>query len=421
MAERMRVFWGICLLLCGLTASLPATAAPGQETPAASGTVDLYFFWSARCPHCQEARPLVESLPAQYPWLRLHSLELSQHPENIGTYLQMAARHGQEANAVPAFIFCGLMLTGYEHDATTGAELKRLLQECHQQGGKLESDAASTAGGRMTVPLLGEVNADEVSLPLITVIIAGMDAFNPCAFFVLLFLLSLLVHAHSRARMLFVGGVFVLFSGLVYFAFMAAWLNVFLLLGPLQGITLAAGAIAVVIALINIKDYFLFQRGVSLSIPERAKPRLYERMRGIVQASRLPVLVMGTVMLAVVANSYELLCTAGFPMVYTRILTLKALPTADYYLYLALYNAVYVIPLLMIVLAFVFALGGRKLKESEGRVLKLLSGMMMLGLGLVLLLAPDRLTNPLASALVLGMALGLTTLIVLVGRLRTRV
>jgi hypothetical protein len=392
----------------------------GRSAAAPSQAVDLYFFWSASCPHCLEARPFVEALSTRHPWLRLHSLELSQHPENIGTYLQMAAGLGQEANAIPAFIFCGRMLTGYADDATTGAELSRLLQDCRRQGGMLESDIASPEGGRIDVPLLGEMDAEDVSLPLITVIIAGMDAFNPCAFFVLLFLLSLLVHAHSRRRMLFVGGVFVLFSGLVYFAFMAAWLNVFLVLGPLHGITLAAGAIAVAIAVINIKDYFWFQRGVTLSIPEQAKPRLYDRMRGIVQASRLPVLAVGTVMLAVVANSYELLCTAGFPMVYTRILTLKALPTTDYYLYLALYNAVYVIPLLAIVLAFVFTLGARRLKEAEGRLLKLLSGAMMLGLGLTLLFAPHWLNNPLAGALVLVAALGFAALIALSDRLLRR-
>jgi hypothetical protein len=411
-ARRLPAWWAIGLLLLALIPSGRVLASPGAQAPTATAErVELYFFWSARCPHCQVARPFVEALPARHPWLRLHSLELTQHPENIGTYLQMAARLGQEGNAVPAFIFCGRMQTGYDSDATTGAELASLLEECHRRGGTLGPETAVPGSWSVTLPLVGEVSGEAASLPLTTLMLAGMDAFNPCAFFVLLFLLSLLAHAHSRGRMLFVGGVFVLFSGLVYFAFMAAWLNVFLLLGPLQGITLAAGVLAVVIAAINIKDYFFFQRGVSLSIPDRAKPRLFERMRGIVQASNLPVLVTGTVMLALVANSYELLCTAGFPLVYTRILTLRALPATDYYLYLALYNVIYVIPLLLIVLAFVFTLGGRKLTETEGRLLKLLSGMMMLGLGLLLLFAPDRLNSPLASALVLGIALGVTVLI----------
>lgn len=414
------VAWLIMAALLAFSAVRGAAPAEPPAEAVMSARVELYFFWSARCPHCQVARPFVEALPARYPWLTLHSLELTQQPENIGTYLQMAARLGQEANAVPAFIFCGRMQTGYDSDATTGAELAGLLEACHRQGGTLPAEGMAGGGARVTVPWLGEVSIAEVSLPLMTLMLAGMDAFNPCAFFVLLFLLSLLAHAHSRGRMLFVGSVFVLFSGLVYFAFMAAWLNVFLILGPLQGITLAAGALAVLIGLINIKDYFFFRRGISLTIPEQAKPRLFERMRGIVQAANLPVLVTGTVMLAMVANSYELLCTAGFPMVYTRVLTLKALPTSDYYAYLALYNVIYVIPLLLIVLGFVFTLGGRKLKESEGRVLKLLSGTMMLGLGLLLLVAPERLNSPRASALVLIAALAVAVLAAIVQRLRSR-
>jgi len=108
-------------------------------------------------------------------------------------------------------------------------------------------------------------------------------------------------------------------------------------------------------------------------------------MRALVGGQRLSSLLVGTVALAIVANSYELLCTAGFPMVYTRALTLRQLSTGAYYFYLALYNLIYVIPLLIIVLAFTWTLGSRKLGEREGRLLKLLSGVMMVGLGLLLL------------------------------------
>src|SRR5690606_10375541 len=118
---------------------------------------------------------------------------------------------------------------------------------------------------------------------------------------------------------------------------------------------------------VNIKDYFWFKQGVSLSIPERAKPNLYRRMRGLIQAGSTPALVVGTVTLAIAANSYELLCTAGFPMVYTRVLTLRELPPGVYYGYLAAYNLVYILPLLAIVALFSFKFGARKLSEEEGR------------------------------------------------------
>jgi hypothetical protein len=216
--------------------------------------------------------------------------------------------------------------------------------------------------------------------------------------------------------MLLVGGTFVLISGLVYFVFMAAWLNVFLLIGELRAVTLVAGLVAVSLAAINIKDYFRFRSGPSLSIPESKKPDLYQRMRRLVAARSLVAMLLGTAVLAVVVNSYELLCTAGLPMVYTRILTLREADTFIYYLYLVLYNIVYVVPLLVIVLLFVLRFGSRKLGEREGRLLKLASGMMMLGLGAVMLLAPAALNNAAIAIGLLLAAMALTTAIHLVSR-----
>lgn len=272
----------------------------------------------------------------------------------------------------------------------------------------LAASAAAEETTQMSLPLVGTVDSSQLSLPVLTLVIALLDSFNPCAFFVLFFLLSLLVHAHSRKRMVIIGGIFVLFSGLLYFLFMAAWLNFFLLAGQLRGISTIAGAVALVIAMLNIKDFFLFRKGVSLAISEEAKPRLFERMRRIMHAGSLPAMIAATVFLAFAANSYELLCTAGFPMIYTRALTLQPLPITVYYLYLALYNVIYVIPLACIVALFAVTLGSRKLSEWQGRVLKLLSGTMMLGLGTVLLMRPTLLTNALASAGLLLLAVSVT-------------
>jgi hypothetical protein len=211
--------------------------------------------------------------------------------------------------------------------------------------------------------------------------------------------------------MAIVGGTFVLFSGLVYFVFMAAWLNVFLIAGELRVITFIAGLVALLVAVLNIKDYFWFKAGPSLSIPDAAKPGLFKRMREVVTTGHMGPMLVSTVLLAIVANSYELLCTAGFPMVYTRALTLADLHSWQYYAWLAAYNVIYVIPLLVIVTVFTKTMGARKLSETEGRLLKLISGFMMLGFGLVLLLAPNLLTNALASILVLAAAVGFSLVV----------
>jgi hypothetical protein len=211
--------------------------------------------------------------------------------------------------------------------------------------------------------------------------------------------------------MLLIGGTFVLVSGLVYFVFMAAWLNLFMVVGGAAVVTTIAGLVALLVGGLNLKDYVLFGQGPSLSIPAHAKPGLFARMRRLVSVDRLGPMMFGTIVLALAANSYELLCTAGFPMVYTRVLTLQDLPPGLYYGYLALYTLIYILPLLAIVLLFTVTLGARKLTERQGRILKLLSGLMMIGLGSIMLLAPDLLVHPWVGVLLIVGAVGLTALV----------
>jgi len=367
--------------------------------------VHLHFFWTRVCPHCKEALPFVAELESKHAWLRLHRYELTQSKENVGLYEEMAKGLGQQATSVPAFLFCGSMRTGFDKAETTGRELEVGLLACRQQA---QGQPSAGPTETLAVPGLGEIQPGRHSLPVLTLVIAGLDAFNPCAFFVLLFLMSLLIRSQNRTRMAVVGGLFVFFSGLMYFIFMAAWLNVFLLMGQLALITFLAGLIAVAIGAVNIKDYFFFGQGFSLSIPESVKPRLFEKMRHVVEAGQWPAMIASTVILAVAANSYELLCTAGFPMVYTRILTLSQLSNTEYYLYLLFYNLIYVVPLLLIVALFIWTMGARKLGEWEGRLLKLLSGTMMLGLGILLMFAPGLLGNLWAAFLLVGGAVLVT-------------
>jgi len=406
---------------CWCGPALSAAENPGNvwyaQTGAGGFNVNLYFFWSKKCPHCREAVPFVERLDKKHDWLTVYSRELTEHPEYVDQYIAMAAQLGQEARSVPAFMWCGNMLVGYDNPDNMGQFLEQEIIKCYKWL-KTNNAQAKPALDNLfdnpviTVPLLGTLSLKDYSLPVYAVILAGLDAFNPCAFFVLLFLLSLLVHAKSRQRMLIVGGVFVLFSGLMYFLFMAAWLNVFLLMGTINAITIAAGVMAVAMASLNIKDYFWFKKGVSLSIPEGAKPTLYQRARKLVTAGSLPGMIFAAMGLAAFANLYEFLCTAGFPMVFTRILTLEALPTLTYYLYLVLYNVIYILPLLVIVIVFTLTFGVKKLQQAQGRQLKLLSGLMMLLLGLVLILAPDWLNNILAAFALLFGALLLTVIII---------
>jgi hypothetical protein len=271
------------------------------------------------------------------------------------------------------------------------------------------------------IPLLGVVAPERLSLPLLTIVLAGVDAFNPCAFFVLLFLLSIMVNAKSRGRMLIVGGIFVFFSGFIYFLFMIAWLNIFELLGAGSDgglIILGAGIVALIAGAINIKDYFFTKGEVTLSMSAENRQGLIKRMGKLTSARSMAAMIAGTVVLAILANAYELLCTAGFPMIYTSVLSMHELPTMQRYLYLVFYNVVYVIPLAAIVIIFSMTLGKRKLSEKEGQTLKLMSGLMMVGLGGMLALDPTALQN---AGLAIGLILVAITLTFVIVSIRKRI
>jgi len=398
-------------LLLALVAVISAGAVATESIPwtseqgAGETRVHLYFFWSQKCPHCLKAVPFVDSLQRDYAWLEVHSAEISQNRQNLQRYVEMASSLHHDARSVPAFFICGQLITGYDSPEGVGQQILDLASTCRNTPLTALSAADDST---LQLPFIGSVEADSNSLLMFTLIIAGMDSFNPCAFFVLMFLLSLMVHARSRARMLLIGSTFVGISALIYFMFMAAWLNLFMMIGAVPVITLIAGMVAIIIGIINTKDYFLFRQGPSLTIPESAKPTLYRRMRELLKADSITTMLLGTAMLAVAANSYELLCTAGFPMVYTRLLTLSELGTLQHYAYLVLYNLIYVIPLMIIVIIFSYTLGAYKLTEQQGRLLKLLSGLMMLGLGLVMLLAP----NVLVSTVWAGFALLIAAVVI---------
>ncbi len=384
----------------------------------------VYFFWGKGCPHCENEKRFFDAIKKESPAMEVRDYEVWYNKKNAALLAGMLEAYGMKTSGVPITFIDEQVVVGFSMQSQK--RIAALLSVCSHTdcvdpldilnrktahsypSVPTVPESVTTTQGKdviVEVPLLGKLDARDMSLPAMTLVIAGLDSFNPCAFFVLLSLLGLLVHARSRNRMLLIGGVFVFFSGFIYFLFMAAWLNLFLVMGQVAIITTIAGVVAVIIAGINIKDFFMFKQGVSLTIPDSVKPGLFDRMRRLMRATSLLSILAGTTVLAILANSYELLCTAGFPMVFTRILTLHSLSTTTYYLYLVFYNIIYVIPLFIIVLVFTITLGSRKLSEWQGRVLKLVSGTIMLGLGGVLLLNPALLSNVTISFVILASAL----------------
>ena len=371
MPIRQQSFRGILLLI--LFALWPAIA---PATELACATLDVYV--RDGCPHCADARSYLKKLQQRYPDLNIRYHEVSSNPQALQELLSLSKEHRIERPGVPSFLVCDSFYVGFSLEAGSGDWIESQIVD----------PGAATSRYQVNTPF-GVFSVNDLGLPLFTLVIGLLDGFNPCAMWVLLFLLSILVNIRDKRRIILIAGTFVLVSGVVYFAFMAAWLNIFLLIGFARWLQIALGILALTIAAVHIKDFFAFGRGFSLSISDSAKPGLYLRIRKVLHAESLLAAMIGVTIVAVMVNMVELLCTAGLPALYTQLLILNPMPILQYYAYLALYNLAYVFDDALMVATTVFTMNKLKLQQQQGRWLKLISGIVVAALGIMLLVAPD--------------------------------
>jgi glutaredoxin len=372
----LRIFRGLSGCLVLFIILIGNCVQAGEPVP------DVEVFVRAGCPHCEAAKVFLDELRRERPSLRITIHDVAENAAALQRLATLTAEHGIASSGVPTFLIGPDLIVGFLSADTTGAEIRRLLDR-RSQGTTSYREVES-----IQTPWFGELRVRDLGLPLFTITIGLLDGFNPCSMWVLLFMLSLLAGLADRAKMLLIAGTFVAVEGLAYFAFMAAWLNLFLLIGISRITELTLGGIGVVAGAINIKDFWAFRRGISLGIPDAAKPGLYARMRRILQAENIVAALVGTVLLAVLVQAIELLCTAGLPALYTRILTMHQLDWWTYYGYLVLYNVVYMLDDVVVLAIGIITISHYRLQEREGRWLKLISGLVMAGLGAVLLLQP---------------------------------
>lgn len=363
---------------------------------------DIDVFVRNGCPHCAKAEIFLQTLQQEQPSLKIVIHNVSEQPAALEQLQLLAKQQAIRTVRIPAFQIRGQLLIGYSDETSTGQLIRDVLAQpqsvknkqddsgsCEmEQVVSCEASTPPPPKPTFAVNFLGhKLSLEDVGLPLFTIAMGLLDGFNPCSMWVLLLVIALLAPMNNRPRMLAIAGTFVAVEGIAYFMFMAAWLNLFLLIGLSRFSEIAIAVIALVAGLLNLKDFWRFGWGVSLSIPNAAKPAIYERIRNILQAKNMTAAIIGAVILAVLVQIVEFMCTSGFPALYTRILTLKQLDTVSYYGYILLYNVAYMLDDLIILSIGVITLSQHRLQEKEGRWLKLISGLTMVGLGIYLLVA----------------------------------
>lgn len=409
-----------------------------QATPARQEMepVVLYFFWGEGCPHCAAAKPFLAELEQRYPSLTVRAYEVWNHEANRAHFARIAARHGVEPTAVPAFFVGNRHWVGYAEEISA-REIERAVGDCVRtacpdaDSGVVESAEFSPArpeqgspsatsppaAGRLTVPWLGSVDLETQSLLLSTALIAFVDGINPCSLWVLSMLLALTLHTGSRRRVLGIGLIFLSTTSLVYMLFIGGLFNLFALLEWIPWIQGLVASVALLLAVVNLKEYFLYGKGFSLTIASHQKPGLYRNLRRVLAAGQsLPALVGATLVLAAGTSLVEFSCTAGFPLLWTNLLATQGVTPATFWPLLALYMVIYQLDELAIFWGTLAGLRASRLSETQGRILKLAGGMWMLILATVMLVDPTWMNSLTATLWMFALAIAGTLLTLWVHR-----
>ncbi|MFW5884991.1 MAG: hypothetical protein ACOCUF_02070 [Patescibacteria group bacterium] len=424
----------------------------------ASSKTTVYFFWGEGCPHCAEEKPFLEEMEEKYPELEVKMLETYKDKENSELFQEMAAAYGTQARGVPVtFIGDHEPIIGFSGSMEPEIEskIKTCLEEgCvdpeEKAGVAKKAEEASSGGGEssteqkmsvapekedrkesapqssdftsedkqgISLPLVGNVNFSEVPLFVSTGLIAFVDGFNPCSLWLISFLLGIVIYTGSRKKIFLVGTTFLLVTTIAYGFFMAGLLNVFMYIGYLTWIQVGVALIALIFAVVNIKDYFWYKKGLSFTISDKYKPKIFKNVRSIMKGERSTWSMMaGTAGLALGVVLIELPCTAGFPVIWTNLLAQYDVSTVTFLLLLLLYLLIYMLDEMIVVGGAVLTLKAGKFEEKHGRMLKLIGGVIMLSLASVMLVDPDLMNEIGTSVLIFAGSIAVSFLIMFIHR-----
>lgn len=330
----------------------------------------LHVFFSPSCPHCHEAIAYLKTQPQID--VALHDLS---EPSGEALLVDVVTQLGVKRIAVPMFVYGSRFMIGFDAGGATGPQIRAMLDGPPPAA----PDAATPL--KISLPLIGEIDPTHHSLLALTALMGLSDGFNPCAMWVLVYLISLIANLRDRRKIWWLVGVFVLASGILYFLFMTAWLNAFLFLGYVRPLTQAIALLAIGFGLDHLFQVAANRGEVVCEVGDvEQRGRTMQWEREIVAAPIGVASLMAVVALAFAVNAIEFMCSAALPAIYTHVLTLTDLPAALHYAYIALYVTFFMLDDLVIFGLAAFAV--QKIVDTRyAAVSRVVGGVVLAGLG----------------------------------------
>ena len=371
--------------------------------------VKLYFFHGDGCPHCAEEEKFLAKIEKKYSYVKIIRYEVWKNKSNALLMDRVGNRYDVATSSVPLTVISGTAISGYSE--SIGIRIERTIKyykdnpkeninyvsqikngtfdEDEIKDSFSEADKKTDESTKIKLPLLGKINLKDFSLPTAATLIGLVDGFNPCAMWVLLFLISMLLGMKDRKRMWILGLTFLLSSALVYMAIMLSWFNIVVNVMASVIFRNIISVIAIVGAIINLRAFFKSNDSGCEVVDDKKRKKVISKIKDFTKEKSLFIALGGVIFLAISVNVIELACSAGLPLVFTQLLAINNVSSFESFIYTLIYIFFFLIDDIIIFLIAMFTTKVHAISTKYNKYSHLIGGILMLIIGILLLVKPE--------------------------------
>jgi len=341
----------------------------------------IYIFEGKSCPHCKEELEWLNELKESNNNILVKEYEVWYNKKNAELLKKVGSFFNTEIKGVPFTIIGDSYYVGYSS----------LIKD--DMNSKIEhylSNESSIEDNFKKLPLLGKVNVKNVSLPLVSVILGFIDGFNPCAMWILIFLISMLINLEDKKKKWLIGFIFLFTSGMVYFLSMLG-INVVLSMVQVSIIRMLIGIFIFIMGVLSLRKYIKNRKsdiGCTIVNAEKRKT-MSKRIKRIISSKSFILSILGIIILAISVNLVELACSLGFPVVFSEILAMNNIHGFLRIIYLLIYVLFYMLDDIVVFIISMVTLETTGITNKYNKICTLISTIIMLIMGLLLVLKPE--------------------------------
>lgn len=366
--------------------------------------IRLYLFHSSSCPHCKAEIEFLESIKDDYPSLKVVEYEVSKNEMNYNFYNKVLKKTGINTTGVPFTLIGTDYYVGFDESTGTDKEIKKSIEKflngdyvdviAKIKNGEDISDIKYNvdSSDEKEMPILGKIDSKSVSLPILSIVMGALDGFNPCAMWVLLFLITMLFNMKDKKKMWILGLTFLGTSALVYLLIMLAWLKVAISFTTVKWIRILIALVALCGGIVNLNG---FRKSIQNKtdgcevVDDKKRKKTFKKIKDIVNEKKFVLALVGVITLAVSVNFIELACSAGLPLIFTQVLALNNLSTLEYSIYMFIYILFFLLDDIVIFVIAMLTLNVKGISSKYGKYSHLVGGIIMVLIAVLMLFKPE--------------------------------